>query len=301
MKTLRQTFIRLLFRTRWGILLHVAPASAVVLAAFIIPLTLLFVVSLWAYNPERLVATEPTLENYAKLLLDPFYRAATGRTLVMGALVSCISLVLGYLLAYVFARSRIRGKGLFMFLLLSPLFVSVVVRSFGWVVIFERGGPLNWLLMRLGIVSHPVTFLETMIAVVTGLLNVQLVFMVLPIYSSLSGIPVAYEEAAKTLGAKPITAFLRVTFPLSLPGVVSGWLLVFAMTVSSYVQPSVLGGARFFVLPTLLYSQLMNVLNWPFAAAIGFFLLVIALMAALLPTLVTQRLVGTRHGGGLRA
>lgn len=273
------------------------PAAAVLLFMFILPLGSLFVISLWHYSGSALVPTALTLENYTKFFIDAHYRLIALRSLQLAFTTAAVSLIIGYPLAYIFARVQLPGKNIFLFLLLTPLFVSVVVRSFGWVVLLERGGVLNWALQSLGIIDKPLTLLGTTTGVVIGLVNVELTFMVLPIYSSLTGIPRSYEEAAQTLGANPIVTWWKITLPLSLPGVIAGWLLVFATSVSAYVQPSLLGGASFFVMSTELYSQLNNVLNWPFAAAIGYLLLVIALACSLLPALLSRWLLKTGTEG----
>jgi putative spermidine/putrescine transport system permease protein len=278
-----------LFRRRIAYQIQLVPALAVIVFAFVIPLALLFTLSLWRFDPERMGPTAWTLESYRKFLTDPFYLQAGWRTLKLGFTVTLISLAVGYPLAYAFARMPMRHKSVWMFILLTPLFVSVVVRTFGWLVLLDRGGILNRTLTMLGIIESPLPMMHNMFSVVVGLVNVQLVFMVMPIYASLVGLNLAYEEAATTLGASPVRVFTQITLPLSLPGVISGSLLVYALTVSSYVQPSVLGGPAFFVMPTMLYTEFMHTLNWPFAAAIGYLLLFLTLIVAYLPLRLARR------------
>jgi putative spermidine/putrescine transport system permease protein len=278
-----------LFRRRIAYQIQLLPALAVIVFAFIIPLALLFTLSLWRFDPMRMGPTAWTLESYLKFLTDPFYLQAGWRTIRLGFTVTLVSLAIGYPLAYAFARMPMRYKSVWMFVLLTPLFVSVVVRTFGWLVLLDRGGIVNRVLTMLGIIETPLPMMHNMFSVVVGLVNVQLVFMVMPIYASLVGMNLAHEEAAATLGATPLRVFTQVTLPLSLPGVMSGSLLVFALTASSYVQPSVLGGPAFFVMPTMLFSEFMHTLNWPFAAAIGYLLLLLTLVVSYLPLRLARR------------
>jgi putative spermidine/putrescine transport system permease protein len=278
-----------LFRRRIAYQIQVLPGLAIIVFAFVVPLALLFTLSLWRFDPERMGPTAWTLENYLKFLTDPFYLQAGWRTFKLGFTVTLVSLAVGYPLAYAFARMPMRFKNIWMFILLTPLFVSVVVRTFGWLVLLDRGGIVNRVLTMLGIIESPLPMMHNMFSVVVGLVNVQLVFMVMPIYASLVGLNVAYEEAAATLGATPLRVLARITLPLSLPGVMSGSLLVFALTVSSYVQPSVLGGPAFFVMPTMLFTEFMHTLNWPFAAAIGYLLLLLTFVVSYLPQRLARR------------
>jgi putative spermidine/putrescine transport system permease protein len=259
---------------------------------FVIPLGLLFMVSLWEFEPGgAFAATSPTFENYARYLESPYYRQVVVRTLRQGFLTASICLLLGYPFAYVIARGNLSFRYHLLFLLFVPLFVSVVVRNFGWIVLLDRKGLINYALLTLGLVDEPVRILDTAQAVLIGLVNVLLVFMVMPIYSVLVNIPRSYEDAAQTMGATPITAWTRVTLPLSLPGIVGGWVLVFALSISSYVSPSVLGGPVYAVMPVVLVQQIRGTLNWPFAAATGFILIVIGLLAMSLPVRILRQVV----------
>jgi len=286
----RLTLNQMLFRSRWSTWVQLLPALLIITFVFLIPLVQLFAVSLWEYDPTGVLrATDPTAENYLKYLRQPFYRQVITRTLRLGFITSTVCLLLAYPLAYILARMNFKHKSLLMFLLITPLFVSVVVRVFGWIVIMDREGVVNYVLQALHITKQPLRILKTEYAVVVGLVNVLLAFMVMPIYSSLESIRPSLEEAAQTLGASPIKAWLRVTLPLSIPGVLAGWTLAFIMTLSSYVQPSVLGGPSYFVMATVLRSQITGALNWPMAAATGFTLLAIGLVAVYVPVYLIRR------------
>jgi len=294
-----RTFVNnIFFRGRWSNLVQLLPAVLILVFLFVVPLLVLFAISLWRYDPSGvLAATDPTLENYLAFLNHPFYRNVIFRTLRLGFITTSVCLLLGYPLAYIFAKTDIKYKNILMFILITPLFVSVVVRTFGWIVITDRHGLINYLLQALGLIDEPLKILDTQFAVIIGLVNVLLVFMVMPTYSSLLAIRPSLEEAARTLGASPVMTWLRVTLPLSFPGVLAGWTLVFIMTISSYVQPSVLGGPTFFVMATVLYDQIMGALNWPMAAATGFALLLVGLFVVYFPIWVIRKTVAANLEG----
>jgi putative spermidine/putrescine transport system permease protein len=153
-----------------------------------------------------------------------------------------------------------------------------VVRSYGWIVLLSDQGPVNWLLLRLGIIAEPLTLVFNLIGVVISLTHVFLPFVVFPIFSSLTRIDPALKEAAEDLGATWWTTFRRITFPLSLPGVVAGAQISFTLALGAFVTPAMLGGGRVFVLPLQIYNATSEI-NWPVAAVGGMALLIISMIA----------------------
>jgi putative spermidine/putrescine transport system permease protein len=188
---------------------------------------------------------------------------------------TAVTLVVGFPVALFITRASARIRGLVTLLILSPLLISVVVRSFGWLIILGPDGLLQSMLRPFGIKDATVMYTET--AVVVGLVNVFLPYMVLSIVASLQAIDPAVPRAAASLGATRTQVFRRVTLPLAMPGVVAGSLIVFCLGSSAFVTPALLGGAEIKVLATLIYQQMMILQNWPFAAAISLALLVIVL------------------------
>lgn len=291
MEAVTSALNRILFRSRTSYLSQILPALLLMFFLFIIPVALLFIVSLWRFTPGGSFGpTAPTLANYVRYFTEEHYRDVIVRTLEQGFLTASLCLLIGYPFAHILARAKLRITSQLMFVLFIPLFVSVVVRNFGWIVIMDRNGLINYVLHSLGLIDQPLRILHTMNGVLLGLVNVLLAFMVMPIYSVLVNIPGSLEEAAQTLGASPLTTWRKITLPLALPGIVAGWVLVFSLSVSSYVSPSVLGGPAYFVMATVLYQQISGVLNWPFAAATGFLLLVIGLIALYVPVYLVGRL-----------
>jgi putative spermidine/putrescine transport system permease protein len=266
-------------RRRWSVpLLLLAPTLLVMGYAFVAPLVTFFEYSFYRFRRGRLEQTF-NLDTYSRFLFDEYYHLIIYDTLRMATLVTVLSLIIGYPLAYALYRinrpSLQRWLGLLIF---SPILVSVVVRSYGWIVLLSDQGPVNWLLLRLGIVSEPVTLVFNLIGVVISLTHVFLPFVVFPIFSSLTRIDPALKEAAEDLGAPWWTTFRRITFPLSLPGVVAGAQISFTLALGAFVTPAMLGGGRVLVLPLQVYNATSEI-NWPVAAVGGMALLIISMIA----------------------
>ncbi|HEU5297965.1 MAG TPA: ABC transporter permease [bacterium] len=264
-------------------------------AVFLIyPLILMFLVSVRNYVPTQIVGDRLTLENYARFLLDPFYRGILLSTLRLAAIVSVAALVIAYPLAYYLSRTTSRAKGWLVFLLLTPLMVGIVVRTYGWIVLLGRNGTINQLLLAAGIVREPVRILFTETAVVLGLIEVLLPYMIFPLISALQKVDPTLEAAAATLGARPAEVLRRVVLPLSLPGIVSGTVIVFTLSAGAIVTPAILGGPRTQTMGTLIYQLMTATLNWPFGSAVAFILLAFEAIPVFLFFTVTARAWGGR-------
>jgi putative spermidine/putrescine transport system permease protein len=253
----------------------------------------LFVVSLWHYDGLSPLRSTPfTGENYERYWSDPVYRASVWRTVELGFVTTILCIVIAYPVAYGFARARLRYAKLIFFLLLTPLFVSAVVRCFGLVVFLDRNGLVNDALTSLHIVDEPVRLDNSFMGAVIALVNSYLIFAIMPLYSNLSAIPPSYEEAAAMLGARQWRVWGSLILPLTAPGLIAAWVLVFSLTVSSYTQPALLGGPGFLVLPTILYQQFTSTLDWPLAAATGFVLLIVGIVCVTIPSWIVRRTLG---------
>jgi len=245
----------------------VAPALAVVVVFFILPYANLLLMSFFAPAKARPYDPVLTVGNYTAALGDSFQWWILWRTLKLGILTTLFALVLGYPLAWNLARASGRMKGLLLVLLLSPLLVGVVIRSFGWMVILADNGLANSLLKTSGLAPDGVQLMYNELGVLVGTVHIYLPFMVLSISGTLQNIAPDLEMAARSLGASGATAFRRIIFPLSLPGVFAGCLLVFVLAVSSYVIPVLLGGFKVITTPLLVVQTAIDVNNWPGAAA----------------------------------
>lgn len=278
---------------RWAALALLAPPLAVFLMFFVAPLVSLFWVSFHAPSQTELFGAELTLEHYATILTDPFYHTIILRTLSTGGVILLLCLVLGYATAYVLAPLPQRQRLILLLLLVVPLMVSNVVRAYGWIAILGRQGLVNSLLRDTGLIDRPLLLLNSFEAVSFGLMTILLPYMVISVANALNAIDVQYREAAQSLRANPFKTFVHVTWPLSSPGVASGMLLVFLLTLSAYVTITLLGGPRMKLLVSLVFDA-VGAFRWPLAAAISFVLLVLALAisALILAVLRPQRVQG---------
>ena len=262
-------------KTKWSWLL-LAPPLVLAIVFFVAPVVYLFWVSLHAGSTSELYGASLTLRNYADVLGDRFYLTIVRRTLGVAAVVLALCLVIGYPVAYFVALLPPRRRMLALLLLLFPLMVSNVVRAYGWVALLERRGVVNTALRDLRLIDAPLDLLYTPSAVVVALMTILLPYMVISIANTLAALDRRYQEAAQALGAGPVRTFLHVTLPLSTPGIASGTLLVFLLTLSAYVTITLLGGPRSKLLVSLIYDS-VTAFQWPRAAALAFVLLALAL------------------------
>jgi mannopine transport system permease protein len=246
-----------------------SPAASLLLAApFILVITLAFLLPLFTLLHESLFVPKFNLDNYQRIFDQQVYLRVMLRTLRISAFVTVAALLLGYPLAWLIARSRGLLLGLLLIAVLLPLWTSVLVRTYAWLVLLQRNGVLNEMLSALGLVAAPVQFLYTEGAVVLAMSHVLLPFMVLPLYAALRGVPDDYVRAAQVLGAGGFAAFRHVVLPLTLPGIASGCLMVFLLSLGFFVTPALVGGPQQMMLATLVQQQVTELLDWPFSGAI---------------------------------
>ena len=275
----------------WALLV---PPLAAALFLFVGPLVHLFWVSLHEPSQSELYGPALTLQNYTGVLTDSFYLAIIGRTLGVAAVILALALAIGYPVAYFVALQPPRRRMVVLLLLLFPLMVSNVVRAYGWVAVLGRRGVVNATLRDIGLIDVPLDLLYTTEAVVVALMTILLPYMVISIANALSTLDKRYQEAAQALGAGPVRTFVHVTLPLSTPGVATGMLLVFLLSLSAYVTITLLGGPRSKLLVSLVYDS-VTTFEWPRAAALAFVLLALALVVTgiILAVLRPHRVQGT--------
>lgn len=229
--------------------------------------------------------------NYEKIATDAYYWGALYLTFKIALWVTLLVLLVGYPLAYTITynvRSAL-WRRLIYIIVVTPLFTSSIVRAFGWLVLLGRKGLVNDTLIALDLIERPLQILFTEDAIIIGMAYIMLPFMVLTVASILQNINTSLLEAARDLGARPITAFLKITLPLSLPGVIAGSLIVFTLSVSAYVTPSILSGGKRTVMSMLIYQQYAGTLNFSFGATLAVALLVSTLMLIAGYLLVIER------------
>ncbi len=265
-----------------GQALLIAPALGVLLAFFVLPYLNLLLISFFTKSPQAPYLRVLTIANYERLVRDGFTWGVVWRTLWLGAVTTGVCLVLSYPLAYHLARTRRRLRGALMVLVISPLLVGVLIRTYGWIILLQDTGLINQLLQALGWKKLPLMYNQT--GALVGLVHVFIPFMVLSLAAAIQGIDPELEMEARSLGAGAWRTFWRVTFPLSMHGVIAGTVLVFILAVSSYVIPSLLGGFTVLTVPILVVRTITELFNWPggSAFAILFFAITLALLWAYL-------------------
>jgi putative spermidine/putrescine transport system permease protein len=275
---------------RWLLVRLLAPTTLALIVFFVLPLAWLFRASFDRGLDSGVIEPAFTLENYQEFFSDRFYQQELLRTLRLGVVITALTLIATYPIALFLARSTSRWRGLLVALAIAPLLTSTVVRTYGWLVILGNDGLVNGALLGIGLIDQPLRLINDEIGVVIGLVEILMPYMALGLLSGFGRINPDVEEAAMSLGANPLRTFWRVTLPLSLPGIATGVLLVFVLTISSFVTPQLLGGGRVFLMATEIYDQATYTLDWPFAAAISFLLLLVFGVVIAFYTRVLRRL-----------
>ena len=260
---------------------------------FITPMLHMVLFSFWRQSQVGLVAVDWTLDNYREII-SPYYMRLFLRTIRVAAVTTLACAIIGFPIAYFIARARPTMKSIAIFLVMSPLMVSTVVRVFGTTLIIGNTGILNQFLMDLGF--SRIRIIQTEMAIVIGLVQMLLPLMVLPIVSAIERIPRNLEEAACNLGAGWFRIFTTTIFPLSLPGLISGSILTYSLAVSALVIPALLGGAGDRMLGQQIYDQMFVAYNWPAAATLSVVLVIVTAIAATIGLAATARLSATRQG-----
>jgi putative spermidine/putrescine transport system permease protein len=262
-----------------GLSLLILPSALLFALFFFLPIGLMAVMSLLTGNPVVAPHVDLTTRHYARIINDPYYLEVIWTTIRIGLWTTLISLVIGYPLAHWMARIKSRaGHALLLMAMLAPMLTGIVVRTFAWMALLSDKGVVNQTLISLGLISQPLKLMYNETGIVIGLVHIYVPFMVLTLTGVIGRIDERLEQAAENLGASPARAFLEVTLPLSLPGILAGSLLVFALAISAYVTPILLGGFQIMTLPILIYQQISANFNIGFAAALGMVLLLVSFL-----------------------
>ncbi|MFN4282717.1 MAG: ABC transporter permease subunit [Alphaproteobacteria bacterium] len=270
-------------KSRWSFPLAAIPPYLWLLLFFAAPLAIVLKISLAApvmgqppYTPlyengEWLIHWD----NYLLLLDDPLYIAALLNSLKIAAVSTLITLLIGYPMAYAIARAPESRRAVLMMLVILPFWTSFLIRVYAWMSILSTTGLLNNFLIWLGVIETPLDIIYTSFAIHLGIVYSYLPFMVLPLVATLSRMDMTLLEAAADLGAKPWQAFLRVTLPLSLPGILAGSLLVFIPATGEFVIPDLLGGPEALMIGKIMWTEFFSNRDWPVASALTVALLVL--------------------------
>ncbi len=265
------------FRLWWLVL----PAFLFFLAFFVVPLASLLAIAFDKTVPGVVTfSANFSLENFTRIFTRPIYYMAIWRSIWIAAVVAAAALVLGYPLAYLIAKTEHPGRNtLLMILVLASMQLDMVIRMYGLMVLMGDTGLINSGLKWLGVIDEPLPLMYNIFGVVVGLVQVTLPFMVLSLIGIIKAIHPSLEEAARSLGATRAQAFRQVVLPLSMPGILAGSLLVFALSISSYVVPALMGGWKVVVLPIHIYQQIAEAGRWQFGAAVAAVLFATSLLA----------------------
>jgi len=231
--------------------------------------------------------------NYTFLFTDPLYVSAYLYSLKVAAVSTVFCLLLGYPMAYVIARAGGAWRRVLLMLIVLPFWTSFLLRVYAWIGLLKHNGVINNILIYLGIIHEPLTMLQTDFAVYIGIVYSYLPFMILPLYANLEKHDAALLEAAADLGARPLTAFLRVTLPQSVSGIVAGSLLVFIPAVGEYVVPSLLGRSDQLMIGRVLSDEFFENRDWPLASAVA----ILMLLLLVVPIMLFQRSSGRQMQG----
>ena len=247
-------------------------------------------------NPVSNPNVSFTWRHYNRLVDSDLYFDALVATMRIGAITTLIALLIGYPLAHWMARMHSRvGHALLLMAVIAPLLTGIVVRTFAWMTLLGDRGVINITAQWLGLAEKPLPLMYNEFGVVIGLVHIYVPFMVLTLVGVIGRIDRTLEEAARGLGASRFKTFLEVTLPLSLPGILAGSLLVFALAISAYVTPVLLGGNNVLTLPMLIYQQVSASFNLGFAGALGTVLLVVSLVLVFAYNNILGRLAGERQ------
>ncbi|MDN2581238.1 ABC transporter permease [Aquibium sp. ELW1220] len=233
-----------------------------------------------------------TLENFERVF-DPLYARIFVNSARIAATVTLLAILVAYPAAYAISRAPRSRQPILLFFAVLPFWSNYLIRTYAWIVLLNREGLINNVLRWGGYEGEPLSMLYSEGAVIIGLVYNYLPFVILAIYSSLSRLDMSLVEASRDLGAGPIRTFLRVTLPLTLPGVAAGGVFVFVLSIGNFVTPALLGGGRFQMIGNLVYDQFLTANDWPFGAALGMILIAIMIALLTLQARATNRASGT--------
>jgi putative spermidine/putrescine transport system permease protein len=276
-------------RTPW---LLSSPALILYLVFMIAPIGSIFLISFFEFNFQGGMRATYTLKNYIEILTDGYFYEIYARTFGVAFLVTLFCVLIGTGEAYVLSRMSNPWKGLFLMVVLGPLLISVVVRTLGWALLFGSTGLISQGLMAVGLTSVPVSLMYTNTGVIIALTHVMVPFMVIAVWAALQRINPSTEAAALSLGASQFTVIRRVIVPQITPGILSGAIMVFALSASAFATPSIIGGRRLKNVPSAAYDEFLNTMNWPLGAALAMLLLI----AMLIVLIAANKLIERRYG-----
>ena len=263
------------------ILVLLSPSLFWLIIFFVVPLVIVFVYSFLKRGPYGDIRWEFNFQNYVRFF-DPLYLKIFLRSFKIAGITTALCFLLGYPMAYWLATRPKKWRNTLLLLIMIPFWTNFLIRTYAWILILQDTGLVNQFLQNLGIIGKPLSLFGTDTAVIIGLVYGWFPDMVLPCYAALERLDFSLVEAAEDLYANEFRAFMRVIFPLSLPGVVAGSILVFVPSLGAYITSDLLGGAKTVMIGNVIQSQFLSVRDYPFGSAFSFVLMAIMLVATLL-------------------
>lgn len=254
-----------------------SPVTFWMIAFLFIPIVLILVVSFMTRGTYGGIEYVFTLENYARFF-DSLYLDILLMSLLMATATTVICIIFGYPFAYWIARSPSKYRTFLLFLVIIPFWTNSLIRTYAWIILLRTEGVINHLLMSIGLISEPLALLYNSGAILIGLVYTLFPFMVLPLYASIEKLDKSYLEAASDLGAKGWQTFMKITLPLTMPGIVAGSLLVFIPTLGLFFIPDLMGGAKTMMIGNLIKNQFLTARDWPFGAASSVILVILTMI-----------------------
>ena len=246
--------------------------------SFLILGALLFIPVGWLFWLSFFEQDGFTVENYTRMIVEPAYRSIFLTTFQLSVLVTVLSVLLGYPVAYMIAMLPPRAASICLTLVLVPFWTALLVRTYAWLVILQRRGIVNSVLMNWGVIDAPLQLVHNFTGTVIGMLHIMIPFLVLPLYANMRAINRDYVRAAASLGASPVMAFWKVYLPLSIPGLAAGTVMVFIICLGFYITPQFLGGGRVTTISMKIQQNVATYFNWGAASSLGVVLFVITVL-----------------------
>ncbi len=272
--------------------LLVAPTVLWLCIFFIIPMLIVVAVSFASRTPYGQVVFNWTFSNYQRFA-ETLYISIFGQTLVVAFVTTVATILMGYPIAWSIAKLPKKWQQPGLVIVMAPFWINFLIRSYAWVIILRSQGVINTILLKLGLITTPLQMLYNEGAVMLGMIYALLPFMVLPIYVSIEQLDRRLLEAAADLGAAPMTAFRKITLPLTMPGIAAGTILVFISSLGMFVVPDVMGGAKSALIGNLIQNQFLSARDWPFGSALSIVLAVLSLLLIML----YYKVLNTQKGG----
>jgi ABC-type spermidine/putrescine transport system permease subunit I len=277
-------------RSAYAPWLWLLPAGALLIPFFLLPLAIVIRNSVYFDDPQGLTVPAFTAVNYLKVLTDPYYVTVFVNTLLVAAITTIVSLLVAFPFAQFVVRTAGPTRNLLLWCVYVPLYVSVIMRAFGWTIILADSGLINHLLLRLGLIDTPLRMLFEASGMTIGMIHRYLPLMIIPLITALQKIDSGLLRASRNLGASRRRTFLRVTLPMSLPGLVAGSQLVFAGVLSDYAMPALMGSTKFQLIAPAIYYEAITNSSWALAGAMATLVLGLVALFLIIANLMLKRL-----------